>query len=270
MRYRFLAFSCQHMPLHDEEALSFMRAQIEEFKPSVVISLGDDFEAQAASQFDKTYPWTLKDEFEAFDLEMGKTREVAEAVSGSEVRCVKLWGNHGHNIMAMDRIDKGLRGLVNPYDHCSELSKWETPCLYVSDRELGVFRLGQVAFFHGYAAGVNSDEIQCLRFGMPYGLTISGHTHRPVPVRRAIKTKSMPLDYYYANAGCLRQLCPSYVQKNDHSQWGHAVVVGECEDWRYGDNFIPNKPLWDAEVRVLRMSEGTKPDQPDWRPDAQL
>lgn len=261
---KFLAFSCLHNPLHDKEALEWLYAQIEDFKPDWLISLGDDFEAQAASRFKKIYPWSLSDEFRNFDRIFGRLRTLARRVN-ADCQLVKLWGNHGDNIQRMDRLDPDIRGLCNPYDHCSELKKWQTPVRYVADKKIGCFRLGQVTFTHGYEHGVSSDEMQSLKYGIPYGLFVSGHTHRPVPVRRATRTKRVPLPYWYANPGCLRTLCPEYARTFDHSQWGQGAVIGDFDSWRYSESLMPTKPLWNAETLIYRMAEGYMPDQPDWR-----
>lgn len=263
---RFLAYSCTHHPLQDEEAIGFLLSQIEDHKPDFVVNLGDIFEAQAASRWPKEYTWALKYEFEVANNYLNKVRMTAEAVN-PDVECVWLPGNHDDNIQSLNRIASDLRGLCNPMDHVAELRNkfWKVPTRYVHDRELGCYRLGQVTFAHGFEHSVNSDESQAIKLGIPYGLFVSGHTHRPVVVTRARKTQKVPLPYWYANPGCMRTMCPEYVQRMDHSQWGQAVVIGECETWRYADSFIPTKPLWDAETRVFRMAEGYSPEQPDWR-----
>ena len=260
---KFLVFSCMHLPLQDDEAVEFLESQIEEFKPDIIVSAGDDFEADASSRWPNEYSWTLKDEFVAFDRTFSRLRALGERVGTS--RFVKLWGNHGDNIMSINRISKSLRDLVNPYEHCKELREWETPCQYVKDPVHGCFRIGQVTIAHGWESGVSSDEMQAIKFGTPYGLWISGHTHRPVPVRRAMKTKTCPLPYWYANPGTLRHMKPEYTKRNDTFMWGQGVVVGEAEHWRYQEQFIPRQVCWDAETRIFRMASGTQPEQADWR-----
>ena len=263
---KFVAYSCTHHPLQDEEAFGFLEQQIEDIKPDYLIHLGDVFEAQAASRWPKTYSWDLKYEFNVANEYLKRIREHALRFN-TGVKCVWTPGNHDDNLQRLDRIPGDLRGLCNPYDHCSELGEghWSVPTQYIHDPRHGCFRLGQVTFAHGFEHGVNSDSHQAIKFGVPYGLFVSGHTHRPVPVRRSQKTAAIPLPYWYTNPGCLRHLAPEYIGQLDNSQWGQAVTVGECETWRYSKEFMPTKPLWDAETRLFRMAVGYAPEQEDWR-----
>ena len=89
---------------------------------------------------------------------------------------------------------------------------------------------------------------------IPFGLFVGGHTHRPTVVQQEFYYNK-PTGKYSCNVGTLGDIWNgfSYMQKKDRSAWGQGVFVGECELWRYQDNFIPNKKVWDGEVRVRRM-----------------
>ena len=263
---KWMALSCSHFPLQDEEAWNDTLAVVEDHKPDVVVHLGDIFEAQAASRWSKIYDWTLRYEFEVAQNHMKELRTLAQKVNPG-CRMVWLPGNHDDNLVALDRIPGDIRGMCNPFDHLDELKEghWEVPTMYVHDRDRGVFRLGQCAFAHGYEHSVNSDESQALKFADPYGLFVSGHTHRPRVVTQCKKTMRIKLPYWYANPGCTRTLSPIYVQRQDHSQWGHGVVIGDCDSWRYDSSLIPRKPLWNAETIIFRTAVGYAPEQPDWR-----
>lgn len=219
----FLAFSCPHCPLEDKDAIDWLIEEIGTRQPNVIVHLGDGHEADSASRWPSEYDWPLAEEFKAHNALLQRIRE-----AHPKARRVFLEGNHDANLLAVNRIDKKLRSLCDFRDHEPELANWEQPASYVYDRYKGVFRLGQVTFGHGYEAGPAADEIQSITLGAPYGLWVGGHTHRPLPVAQAKRTAQIPLPYWYANAGTLRDIwdCDYMTRKRRHL-WGQGIVVGE-------------------------------------------
>lgn len=242
----FLAFSCVHCPLEDRDAVEWMLDQIAVRQPDYVLHLGDGHEADAASRFPSEYDWTLADEFHSHNAFLREVREAYEPAQR-----IFIEGNHDANLQAWNRINKKLRGLCNPYDHEPELrNHWVKGCDYEYSSR-GVFRLGQITFGHGYSSATHADEQMSVELGIPYGLWVGGHTHRPLAVTQAKKTARINLPYWYSNAGCLRILKPNFASRMRTSQWGHAIVVGEFKE--------PETPVfareWAAETIVYRMSE---------------
>lgn len=254
MATSFLAFSCPHVPLHDPEAIDWLEDNIRERSPDVLIHLGDGHEADSASRWPSEYDWCLSDEIEQHNDLLKRLRMAAP-----KARRVYLPGNHDDNIVTLNRIDKKLRGLCDYRVLESELASgnWEMPCTYQNGyvrSKQNVFRLGQVSFAHGWEASASADELQACDLGLPWGLFVSGHTHRPTPVTQAHKTKTQPLPFWYANAGTLRDIDEvPYMDRKKRSKWGQAIVVGEAEEWRYNSGYIPTSPLWSAETIVFRM-----------------
>lgn len=251
MSTRFLAFSCPHVPFEDAAAIAWLHSKIQEHKPDLLVHLGDGHEADAASKWENEHdtPFTLKDEFDHHNELLKSLRKSAPA----NCRRVFLPGNHDDNIMAAGRIDKRIRDLCDYRLHESEFrdGNWKIPCEYVYDRKRGTFRIGQVTFSHGFEAGNSSDEMQSILLGVPFGLLVSGHTHRVQHVQRAYKTKQVPLPYWYANPGCMRDMKPEYVKRKRTHQWGQAIVVGEASDLK-----SPRvSKEWSAHVEVFRMSD---------------
>ena len=158
-------------------------------------------------------------------------------------------GNHDDNIRSIGRIDPGLRSLCVPEKHEPELKHWKVFPYTYSKR--GIYRIGSVTFAHGYECGLNSDEAQGYILGIPHGLFVSGHTHRPKPVTQGYKTKAIPLPYWHANVGCMRNMECNFMQRKRQHQWGQAIVVGESK---------PSKSprmtrTWSAETQFFRMYE---------------
>lgn len=243
---KWLAFSCPHCPLQDQKAVDFVKQQIEDFKPDTVVLLGDLHEADSASKWPSEYDWTLEDEYESAN---GFLEEIR--LASNNAQCVFLPGNHDDNINAIGRLPSKVRSLLDYKDHESELfsGNWLCPTSYVFDRRKGVYKIGQVSFYHGWQSNKSSDENQSIILGQPYGLGVSGHTHVPVRVSQASKG-SVRLPYWYSNTGTVRNIDDvPYMQRKDRSNWGQGVVVGESQ--------ILKSPrlyrAWDAELRLFRL-----------------
>ncbi len=257
-KLRWLAFSCLHCPYHNNEAVSWMLDQIGEWRPDVIVHLGDGHEAAAASRFSSNeYAHYLREEYAFHNNILKDIRKKARSLKrGKEKpRLIFLLGNHEDNLLASDanRIPEDIRDLIDFRNWEEELENWEMPhARYVNDKRLGTVTVGHVTFAHGYEHGVNADELQALRLCEPYRLFVSGHTHRPLAVTQAKRTARVVLPYWYANAGCLRSLNPEYSLRKDTSRWGHAVVVGETE----ASGRPTHRVLWDAETRILHRANG--------------
>jgi len=245
----WLYFACPHCPLEDKEFYEWLLFHIGSRKPDVIIHGGDGHEADSASRWPSEYDWDLKHEFNSHNEYLKGIRKASP-----KSRRIFLPGNHDDNMLTLNRIDRKLRSLCDYREHEPELEYWEQPCTYTYSRDKGVFRLGQVTFAHGYEAGVSADEIQSITLGIPYGLYVGGHTHRPREVSQAMRTRAVPLPYWYANAGCARNIKDvPYMERKRRFNWGQGIVVGESANWRYEQSFMPQSPQWKAETVIFRM-----------------
>jgi len=244
---KFVSFACTHSPLQDPEAIEWLIKNIKEIKPDYTILMGDMLEAASASRWDNEEQWSLKEEFMSADNMLKDIRRA----SGS-AKTVFLPGNHDDNIISINRLDKRLRGLCDyrkEHNMPELFNNWLQPTQYTFDRTRGCFRLGQVTFSHGYECHSSSDEMQSILLGKPYGLFVSGHTHRPIPVTQAKRTATVPLPYWYANAGCLRLLDPEWVKRKRTHLWGHGLVCGEASLIQGSRESC----CWSAETRIFQM-----------------
>ncbi len=240
----FLAFSCVHCPLQDAEAVDFLLHTIGKLKPDVIVHLGDGHEADSASRWPNEYDWSLSEEFKSHNEFLKSIRKASP-----KSRRIFLPGNHDDNLQSINRIDIRLRNLCDYNEHEPELREhWEQPINYVYSRRRGVWRLGQVTFCHGYEASASADELQSILLGMPYGLFVGGHTHKPLDVTQAYKTRSIPLPYWYANTGCMRDMKPVWMARKRTHQWGQAITVGKAS--------IVKSPRmsrqWDAQTIIFK------------------
>lgn len=258
---RFLAFGCTHAPLHDTAAIEFVLTQIEQHKPDVIVHTGDLFEADAASRWGSEESFTLEDEYWAADKILKKVRHAAP-----EAERIFIEGNHDANVRAGNRLPRKVRGLCDwrrqQHDEDGSLlngellTQWKRKAEYEFCPDRGCWRLGQVVFAHGFKTGKNSDNKQSHRFCHDYGLLVSSHTHRPVRVTQSDIAGVGKVNKWYANVGCTREMRPEYVQRNDTTEWGQAVVVGEA-DTRTLSKSPRRSRCWAAETRIFKMNDGT-------------
>lgn len=236
----FLAFSCVHRPLHDPEGVAWLVNQIVERQPNYVVNLGDTFDAQCLSKFDQSTEFTLTEEYES-------TNEFLQQIRAAYPRAKRVWmeGNHEQRIRRAEwsklsrELDYRSRIREARYWQHFEYRQHPDAC----------FKLGQVTFYHGFACGRNNAKSESIKLGVPYGLTVSGHTHRPHPVHR-ISMGVTPLPYWHVNAGTFIKADVEYMQQKDTSLWGGGCVFGSVDPSVRHDG----KQRWEAEFVSWRMN----------------
>jgi predicted phosphodiesterase len=259
----WLSLSCSHAPLHDKTALAIIAERIAELKPDQIIHKGDLHEADSASRWPSEYSWDIADEFHAANEEVLKP--LRKACPSAD--CVFLPGNHDDNILAIDRIPSKVRGRCDwtipqyskgangkPVWLNEELLKhWRIPAKYRYNRHEGTYRIGATIFAHGYEAGASSDEAQAITLGWPYGLFISGHTHRPTvgEPRQAMKTKTLPLPFWYLNSGFTGTFEVPYMERKRQGMWGQAF----CYGWSMPVTSPRFSRTWDAYCELIQPFE---------------
>jgi predicted phosphodiesterase len=254
---KIACLSCTHSPFTPPATMDWVLSTLSNIKGLDFCGhLGDVFDSEAAS----VHPTdesnrTLEGEYE-------HARDLLASIRNVLPKKCSTWinkGNHDANIEARDprRIPTRLRSLVHWDMHpefSKEFRKWQWLPYEKSDR--GVMNIGQCCFYHGFDAGLASDELEGLQMlnSMPhtqqqtFRLMVRGHTHRPVPPTQMQRTKNVPLPFWYANVGTCGPLKPNYMERKDTTQWGSAILVVECR---------PDHPsrlvgkCWDAEL--IRM-----------------
>jgi 3',5'-cyclic AMP phosphodiesterase CpdA len=246
MPTRILAYSCEHAPFTPAAHQEWLLREIADFKPQIIVHLGDRFESAAASVHPDEHQHTLEDEYEAAAKFSAQVRKQAP-----KARYVWTLGNHDDNLQKQDprRVPKSMRSLLhwNKSAWGEEFRQWEQ-LPYVNDDRC-CFTVGQVVFYHGFAHSDNSDEGEALEMAMWLGghshrLFIRGHTHRPQQVTQAERTKKRPLPWWYANVGTVGPLKPEYMKRQSTLRWGVACAKVECDPKaRMGK-------AWDCEIAM--------------------
>lgn len=256
---RVLAFGCIHHPIASPDALDWLHAQIEEFRPNVLVCLGDAYDGEGWSRWDNENPWTIIDEYEAW-------RDHLKILNSFEFVTKKVWlyGNHEANLEEPGRLKKSQRSMVHWKDWSPEgvggireqVADWKILPAYSSVQK---WNMGPLTFIHGTKTNLFAARDEARMHGIAHGLTVGAHTHKPVQVTRDVQPGSIPSDLWYANAGCLMDWERArYIKRSNYQSWGHACV---CIEVASKDSAILSEgrkvystKIWDAETRVLRIA----------------
>lgn len=258
---RMLAFSCVHHPVADPKALEWLHAQIEEFRPNILINLGDWYDGEGWSRWDNENAWTTIDEYRA-------ARDHARILNSFTFidKHVWLYGNHEANREEPGRVKKSLRGIVHWKDWSpeggglrDEVKDWKIISAYGSDV---VHHEGQITFTHGTKVGINATADEAKMHGSPHGLLVAGHTHRPKVVDRLLFAGGTPSDYWFTNPGTLMDWNKAhYMRRLNFQAWGHGCTLIESYSKVHGNRTGHRqlaKKNWDAETRIFQIARDTR------------
>jgi len=254
---KIAVLSCTHSPFTPPETVEWVLSTLSDINGlNYCGHLGDVFDSEAAS----VHP--VDDNIRTLEDEYEHAHTLLSAIRGVLPNDCATWinkGNHDANLEARDprRIPARIRSLVHWNMHPEfreEFRKWQWLPYEKSGR--GVMCIGQCCFYHGFDISLQSDEIEGLQMlnAMPdaqqqtFRLMVRGHTHRPVPPTQMLRTKRVPLPFWYANVGTCGPLKPDYMSRKDTTQWGSAILVVNCRIDR------PSRLVgkcWDAEL--IRM-----------------
>lgn len=228
-----------------------MLNHVRRYQPTHFILLGDLMDAAAASVHPDEVEHALEDEYTTAHNYL---EDIRKALPKS-TKLIWCLGNHDDNILTNDsrRTDKAVRSLLHwnkHYELGPSFRLWQQ-IPYVKNKR-GLYKLGQIVFYHGFDCGANSDELEGLQMnylagGHSWGLTVRGHTHRPIPVTQAKRSSKVLLPHYYANVGSIGMgdKQPHYMKRKDVSQWGAGLLLGEA---KIGKNRRYRTREWDAEL----------------------
>ncbi len=241
----FLCFSCVHAPLHDPEAMAWLTEQIAKRKPDVLVHMGDGMEMAWASSHPSQEPLDALEEYEVHNNLLVEMRKASP-----KSRRIFLPGNHEARLES-PKIDDRIKTAMHYRKHQREMMEhWEFPVKkYEYCRHKGVFRIGQVTFFHGVSSSASGLKKESTFLAREWGLYCHGHTHRPSNgIERVVAGSSWNLNWWRACPGCMRHMNPDWMAKEDKSRWGQGLVAGRAQLLK-----SPRaKRCWEAELDVFR------------------
>jgi predicted MPP superfamily phosphohydrolase len=244
-----IAFSCPHSGVTSEEWFNWLIKQIEDFKPQFMVNLGDNYEGKIAKRWAKweDEKWTHLDEHKAAAR---LAREINERVEGEKVW---LYGNHDDNVFGTqpDRIPADMRDALHWRNNVETAQAFQDWKVYETYTHRTYHRIGQVTFQHGCATNQTAEKDAAYLYGVPHGLYVCGHTHRPVPVTRAQERK-VRLPYWYANAGCgVDYSRLHYMDRLSTGLWGRGCLAIEISESSVSNSkAFYGSSQWSAELRI--------------------
>lgn len=231
---RICSISCSHSPFSSAVAQAQLMDLLDREGATLThfVHCGDLLEAAAASVHSGEHSHTLADEFRHASAYL----EAIRTALPDTCRLYWIWGNHDDNVFKKDprRIPADLREMIEigRDSRWPEFSRW-TQIPYCKSKR-GTLQIGQVVFQHGFDAGATSDELEALQInnitgGHAYRLFVRGHTHRPIPPTQCMRTRRIPLPWWYANVGTMGPLHPDWASRVDTSMWGAAALLVETK-----------------------------------------
>ena len=224
---RFVFASDSHGDMADPEALDALWEFCKDYKPEVRVAGGDHFDLRA-----------LRRGVGSSDAESGESLK-ADLDAGKDFLrrfrpTVYLWGNHEHRLDNL--ISSSGSAMVR--DYCADIkadinatakaSGAKTILPYHADK--GVYRLGPVAFVHGYAHGENATVKQGLHYAEAGGALIHGHTHN---LSSIALTKHGSGNAFSAGCLCQKDAMSYASHRLASARWGSGFVAG----WVDGANY---------------------------------
>jgi hypothetical protein len=235
---RVLAFGC----VHGRFGYSFdpVIRRIKEFRPTVLVNLGDNIDADAASRHPIEDPTPLIAEYEVWNDGLRRVREALPR----KCRMVFCMGNHEDNVSSKLRINPALRDLCSIWKHVPELHRYHDILPYRYDRS-SVWSIGQFDFVHGYETSNSGLATQPMRLSGYNRLLVHAHTHRPSPDVVRVLHCGTDTGFSWADVGTWGDLKPDYMLRKRTDRWGRAIFTGRCNP---GAQRVSERREWEATI----------------------
>lgn len=244
---RWVAAGDTHGDMIDLDAESALLEFCKDYRPDYRIHLGDALDARSLRRGvgnDAESAESLNDDIEAYASHMARFKPD-----------VYLFGNHEHRIPAL----ASSSGSALVRDYCSDLQdkviriarKAGAKTILPYHAEKGVYRLGPVAFVHGYAHGLNATAEQGRHYADRGGALIHGHTHT---IQQVNLTKHEGGAAFSAGCLCRKEEMAYASMRLATSRWGSAFASG----WIDGDDWgvtlihkVGKKWVWQKDLRFF-------------------
>jgi len=243
---RFVAFGDNHGDMADLDAQDALLEFIKDYRPTVRVHLGDCFDFRSlrrGASNDAEGAESLIADIEAGEDFLAKTKPT-----------VYLLGNHEHRAQALQHTS----GSALVRDYCADLEarirssarKAGAKTILPYHAEKGVYRLGPVAFIHGYAHGLNATAEQGKHYADRGGALIHGHTHTLSQVNL---TKAEGGAAFSAGCLCQKDAMAYASHRLATSRWGSGFAAGwvDGNDWKvFLVHRVGQRWIWTSDLKV--------------------
>lgn len=245
---KFIYASDSHGDMVDKSALMALLEFTKDFKPDHRIAGGDHYDFRSL----RKGVGSDKEGAESLQLDLDAGKQFFERWRPTTY----LWGNHEHRL---DMMQGHGSAIVRDYcqgvkdDINAHARKCGAKTILPYHAEKGVFRIGPVAFIHGYAHGENATVKQGLHYAEHGGALVHGHTHTLASIAL---TKHGGGNAFSAGCLCLKDEMSYATHRLAHSRWGSGFVAGFVTaggDWKawlvhkMGDQWI-----WQTELKTFK------------------
>jgi hypothetical protein len=245
---RFVFASDSHGDMADPEALAALWEFCKDYKPTIRIAGGDHYDFRA-----------LRRGVGSNDAESGESLKADVMAGNAFIRrfspTVWLWGNHEHRLDSL--ISTASSAMIRDYCHdvkseiCANAraSGCKTILPYHADK--GVYRLGPVAFIHGFAHGENATVKQGLHYARQGGALVHGHTHNLASIAL---TQHGSGNAFSAGCLCLKDEMAYASHRLATARWGSGFVAGWVDGSDYKAHLIHKvgrRWVWSADLRFF-------------------
>lgn len=139
-----------------------------------------------------------------------------------------LLGNHDHRLWraAATEVGDGMKrdSAKRMVEEVEALCHWHDCPILGYDKTIGVHKVGDLHFIHGFCHGENALKKTVLKMGVS---VVCGHCHTPESI--FLPKIGTPLQGHMA--GCLRSLDADYTSTSlDTLRWRHGFVYGFVEE----------------------------------------
>jgi hypothetical protein len=243
---RFVAAGDNHGDMADPEALGALFAFCKDYKPDVRIALGDCFDFRSLRRGvgnDAESAESLKSDIDAGLDFLNKYRPD-----------VYLFGNHEARLDAL--ISTSGSAIVRDYCHDVKdeiirgARKAGAKTIIPYHAEKGVYRLGPVAFIHGYAYGNNATTEQGRHYADRGGALIHGHTHNLAQINL---TKHEGGVAFSAGCLCRKEEMDYASHRLATSRWGSGFAAGwiDGDDWKvFLVHKVGGRWIWQSDLTI--------------------
>lgn len=247
---RFIAAGDNHGDMGDPDVVGRNGALWEfmkDYRPDIRIHLGDAMDVRSLRRGvgnDAESAESLNGDFDAYASFMGRFRPD-----------VYLWGNHEARMDSL--ISNSGSALVR--DYCHDLKekvnrvarKAGAKTILDYHAERGVYRLGPVAFVHGYAHSERATAEQGRHYADRGGALIHGHTHTLAQVNL---TKHGGGAAFSAGCMCMKEAMSYASMRLATSRWGSGWAAGwvDGSDWKVFlvHRISRNRWVWQTDLKV--------------------
>ncbi len=200
---KLVFFGDTHIPFQDDTVLGVIEEFCCDFKPDMVVHLGDLMTCDQVSKYPNDGGTDLQWEFQ-------RAREILDRFK------VKVFceGNHEERLQRTGLVKPELRSILSPYENLGIEKRKIVYVPYVNSSEKGTVNFGYLTALHGWWANKNA----ATSHAQAYGCCVFGHTHR-LQTHQPYQAHSANTGF---NVGCTCRLDIPWQKNRPPSGWAQG------------------------------------------------